>query len=92
VRPAGRTSTLGLIPGRKQSLPTASQQTALAQKAMAGHDELPESLRLFLHEWAGRFPQRMVVQIVDSLKQGYGVVITAPDGKKHKLLPDTKSR
>jgi len=59
---------------------------------MAGHDRMPESLRLFLHEWAPYFPKKTVVQIVDTLKQGYGVTITSPDGKQHVLAPDPPQR
>jgi hypothetical protein len=66
--------------------------TAAARAAMAGHDELPSSLRIFLHEWAAYFPAKSVVQIVDTLKSGHGINITSPDGKVHRIVPDPPSR
>lgn len=97
---AVRTSTLGLIPGRKQSVahhtgmtgPTAEQMSKAARLAMAGHDALPSSLRIFLHEYACRFPAKAIVQIVDTLKSGHGVRITSPDGKVHTIVPDPPNR
>lgn len=59
---------------------------------MAGHDALPKTLRVFLHEYASQFPQKAIVQIVDTLKSGLGVRITSPDGKVHEIVPDPPSR
>ena len=59
---------------------------------MGNHDSLPKSLRLFLHEWASHFPPRSIVQIVDTLKAGYGINITAPDGKVHRIETDPPQR
>jgi hypothetical protein len=94
VNRAVRTSTLGLIPGRKQSVsyPTAEQAHTRAVENMAGHDALPKTLRLFLHEYGCWFPQKSIVQIVDTLKGGHGIRITCPDGKIHEIVPDPPKR
>jgi len=83
-----------LIPGRRQNVarPSADQAHAKAAENMAGHDVLPSSMRIFLHEWACAFPQKAIVQIVDTLKSGHGVRITSPDGKVHEIVPDPPQR
>lgn len=92
MRPAARTSTLGLISGRSQNVPSFNERSEAARMAMRGFDEMPKSLRVFLHEYAAAFPQKSIVQIIEVLKGGYGVTITSPDGKTHRIEPDPPKR
>jgi hypothetical protein len=68
--------------------PTAAQMNAQARKNMAGFDQMPKSLRLFLHEYGGMMPQNQVNAIIHTLQHGVGVRVNTPDGKVFELVPD----
>ncbi len=91
MKQGGRISTLGLG-GRQQSLAPTDRPHPEAQRAMAGFDQMPQSLRAFLNEYGGYFPKAAVVTFVDTLKAGYGIKITTLDGKVHTIAPDPPSR
>lgn len=87
-----RTSTVGLAGGRPQNIPAAKSQQLASRIAMDGFDQMPKSLRAFLNEYGGYFPKAAQVQLVDTLKAGYGIKITTPDGKTHTIAPDLPAR
>lgn len=92
MRQGVRTSILGQA-GRQQSLALPSDRPLPeAQRAMAGFDQMPRSLRAFLNEYGGYFPKATLVTFVDTLKAGYGIKITTLDGKVHTIAPDPPTR
>lgn len=80
----------GLTSTPEQKATSADQAEAAARSAvmnMRGHDELPKSLRLFLHEWAGQMTPKQIDMMAMHLRAGRELVAATPDGRRVTLKP-----
>ena len=58
-----------------------------AVRAMAGFDDLPPTLRLFLHEHADALTEPQLMMVLSILRAGRSVEVKTPAGKRVKLEP-----
>ena len=67
---------------------TSTQARARAARmVMAGFDDMPRDLRLFLHEYANMIPTVQVDMIATQLRAGRTIDVQMPSGRRYTLRP-----